>query len=59
MYCIEEEPFETLDVIEVAMNNDNNEFINMTTNLEHKGNMILQKINQHESTKKNVKENQW
>ena len=41
MYCIEEEPFETLDIVEVAMNNDNNEFINMTTNLEHKGNMIF------------------
>ena len=41
---IEEEPFETLDIVEVSMNNDNNEFIKMTTNLENKVNMILQKI---------------
>ena len=41
---IEEEPFETLDIVKVAMNNDNNEFLKMTINLENKGNMILQKI---------------
>ena len=41
---IEEDPFETLDINEVAMNNDNNECIKMTINLENKGNMILQKI---------------
>ena len=41
---IKEEPFETLDIVEVAMNNDNNEFRKRITNLENKGNMILQKM---------------
>ena len=34
---IEEEPFETLDIVEVVLNNDNNELIEMTTNLENMG----------------------
>ena len=41
---MEEEPFETLDIVEVAKNNGNNEFVKMTTNIENKGNMVLQKI---------------
>ena len=41
---IEEEPFETLDIVEVAINNETHEFRKMITNLENKGNMILQKI---------------
>ena len=41
---IEEEPFQTLDTVEVAMNTDNNELRTIITNLENKGNMILQKI---------------
>ena len=41
---IEEEPFETLDIVEVAKNNDNNEFTKMITNLANKGIIILQKI---------------
>ena len=41
---IKEEPFETLYIVEVCMNNDNNEFRNMVTNLGNKGNFILQKI---------------
>ena len=40
----EEEPFETLDIEEVAMNNDNNPFRKMITSLTNKGNVILQKI---------------
>ena len=39
-----EEPFETLDIVEVAINNDNNKFRKMITNLANKGNIILQKI---------------
>ena len=38
---IEEEPFETLDIVEVAMNNDNNEFRKMKENLANKRNIIL------------------
>ena len=41
---IEEEPFETLDIVEVAMNNDSNDFRKMITNLANKGNIISQKI---------------
>ena len=41
---IKEELFKTLDIVEVAMNNDNNNFRKMITILENKGNMILQKI---------------
>ena len=40
---VEDEPFETLDIVEVVINNDN-EFINIITNIENKGNMILNKI---------------
>ena len=40
---IENEPFETPDVVEVAMNNDNNLFRDIITILEKKGNIILQK----------------
>ena len=39
---IEEEPFETLDIVEVVMNNENNEFRKMIRNLKNKGNIILQ-----------------
>ena len=38
---IEEEPFETLDIVEEATNTDNNEFRKIKTNLENKGNMII------------------
>ena len=41
---IKDEPFETLDIVEVAMNNDNNEFRKMITKIENEGNMILQKM---------------
>ena len=41
---LEEEPFGTLDIIEVAMNNDNNRLIKIITTLENKGNIMLQKI---------------
>ena len=44
MMDLEDEPFETLDIIEVAMNNDNNRLIKMIKNLENKGNIMLQKI---------------
>ena len=44
---IEEKPFETLDIVEVAMNNDKNDFRKMKENLANKRNIILQhmKIN--------------
>ena len=38
---IEEEPFQTLDIVEVAMNNHNNDFKKMITYLANKGNIIL------------------
>ena len=38
---IEEEPFETLDIVEVAMNNDNNDFRKMKENLTNKRNIIV------------------
>ena len=38
---IEEEPFETLDIVEVAMNNDKNDFRKMKENLAKKRNIIL------------------
>ena len=38
---IDEEPFETLDIVEVAMNNDKNYFRKMKENLENKRNIIL------------------
>ena len=38
---IEEEPFKTIDRVEVAMDNDNNKFRNMITYLANKGNIIL------------------
>ena len=38
---IEEEPFDTLDIVEVAMNNDNNDFRKMKENLANKRNIIL------------------
>ena len=41
---IEEEPFETLDIVEVAINNETGELRKMITNLKNKMNMILQKI---------------
>ena len=41
---IEEEPFETLDIVEVAMQNDSNDFRKMITNLANKGNIISQNI---------------
>ena len=63
---IEEGPFETLDIVEVAMNNfdiamnnDNTEFRKMITNCANKGNIILSKIKSTCSCKHNVKENQW
>ena len=40
---IEKESFETPDVVEVAMNNDNNQFRDKITILEKKGNILLQK----------------
>ena len=41
---IEEEPFETLDIVEVAMNKDNNEFRKMIENLAKRGNIILHQM---------------
>ena len=38
---IEEEPFEKLDIVIVAMNNDNNDFRKMEENLSNKRNIIL------------------
>ena len=38
---IEEEPFEKLDIVMVAMNNDNNDFRKMEENLANKRNIIL------------------
>ena len=38
---IEEEPFQTLDIVEVAMNNQNNKFKKIITYLANKGNIIL------------------
>ena len=51
---IEEEPFETLDIVEVAMNNDNNER-KLSKQEEYN---ITSYENQHDSAKQNVKENQ-
>ena len=42
---IEEKPFEKRYIVEVAINNETNEFRKMIANLENNGNMILQKIN--------------
>ena len=41
---IEEKQFESLDIVEVAVNNDKNRFRKIITNLENKGNKIIQKI---------------
>ena len=41
---IEEEPFELLDIVEVDVNNDKNGLRKIITNLENKGNMIIQNI---------------
>ena len=38
---IEEELFETLDIVEVAINNDNNDFKKMKKNLANKRNIIF------------------
>ena len=38
---IEEDPFETLDIVEVAINNETHEFRKIITNLENKGNMLI------------------
>ena len=54
MIYIEEEPFETLDIVEVAMNNDNNER-KLSKQEEYN---ITSYDNQHASAKQNVKENQ-
>ena len=43
---IKEGPFETLDIVEVAMNNDNNEFRKMIKiKLANKKNILLPNIN--------------
>ena len=41
---IDEDLFETLDIVEVAMNNDNNEFRKMRENLAKRGNIILHQM---------------
>ena len=41
---IEEHIFETLDIVEVAMSNDNNELRKMNENLANKGNIILHQM---------------
>ena len=41
---IEEGPFETLDIVDIAMNKDNNEFRKIKTNSANKDNIIIQKI---------------
>ena len=41
---IEEEPFETVDIVAVSMNNDYNEFRQYITSFANKGNKILQNI---------------
>ena len=41
---IEEGPFETLDIVDIAMNKDNNEFRKIRTNSANKDNIIIQKI---------------
>ena len=38
---IEEEPFKTLDIVEVVMNNDKNDFRKMKENFANKRNIIL------------------
>ena len=38
---IEEELFKTLEIVEVVMNNDNNDFRKMKENLANKRNIIL------------------
>ena len=59
---IEEEPFETLDIVEVAMHNDKNDFRKMKENLANKRNIILHhmKINMlvlSKMSKKNIASN--
>ena len=44
MMDIEEEPFETLDIVEVFMNNESNEFRKIVRNLETNGIMIYHVI---------------
>ena len=51
---MKEGPFETRDIVEVAINNDevamnnnNNEFRKMATNSSNKEKILLPKINQH------------
>ena len=41
---IEEGPFETLDIVEVAINNNNNDFRKIKTNSANKDNIIIPKI---------------
>ena len=41
---IEEEPFKSLDIVEVAINNETSKLRKIITNLVNRGNMILQKI---------------
>ena len=41
---IKEESCETLYIVDISTNNDNNEFRKMVTNLANKGNFILLKI---------------
>ena len=49
---IEEEPFETLDIVEVAMNNDNNDFRKMKKKLSKQEEYnITSYENQHASAK--------
>ena len=40
---IEEEPFQTLDIVEIALHNNKHKFRKMIMNLENKGNAILKK----------------
>ena len=53
---IEEEPFETLDIVEVAINNDNIESRNMITNLEIRVILYYRRQNPHTNAKYNVNE---
>ena len=41
---IEKKPFKTLDIVKVAMNNNNNELRKIITNLANKWNIISKKI---------------
>ena len=58
---IEEEPFETLDIVEVAMNNDKNSSRKMKENLANMRNIILHhmKINMLVLSKMSKKTRQY